>query len=498
MRPGTISRIINYYERSPEYDHDIERAATDFFGRPPNKLSAKELTEETEHLFFDWFIFDYTLPSGRTPLMEYEFKNPDQLSELELRETLELGDSHYGLFEVTAVRKGLGMDLRDPFTGSPIAVVERLGTYGMEKGDLICARICKLGGRYEFVGGLLNKLPVRLSDSVRQAWREQKSFITTPKDVWKMWCAPRPKNKKLTPNYRPEFVGDLNEARENLSKALARNKLDIMVTAETVEEWIAKRTPKGKELAPLTMLAGLLPEQPKQPDVELLLKAYHALYSVAPHNALGEISPREKARRSKHPFGSKGLTLHETKIPPEGGFGKIEEAHEAMQAADPAKAAALFNQAFALYQKTNTTFREVYRFYANAATAYFAGGDVRGGLTLLNIALKLNPNYDFALDLKKRYEKGELDALIMQGWLGLSGGKKRLRREFAIAAALRYYEFLKEWKINFATKEKTDSVRTYWSSTPGQPIGRNEPCPCGAKTDNGQLIKFKRCHGKNE
>lgn len=27
-------------------------------------------------------------------------------------------------------------------------------------------------------------------------------------------------------------------------------------------------------------------------------------------------------------------------------------------------------------------------------------------------------------------------------------------------------------------------------------IGRNDPCPCGAKTPDGKPMKFKRCHGK--
>lgn len=27
-------------------------------------------------------------------------------------------------------------------------------------------------------------------------------------------------------------------------------------------------------------------------------------------------------------------------------------------------------------------------------------------------------------------------------------------------------------------------------------VGRNDPCPCGAKDESGKPIKFKRCHGK--
>jgi len=27
-------------------------------------------------------------------------------------------------------------------------------------------------------------------------------------------------------------------------------------------------------------------------------------------------------------------------------------------------------------------------------------------------------------------------------------------------------------------------------------VGRNDPCPCGAKTPDGKPVKFKRCHGR--
>lgn len=30
----------------------------------------------------------------------------------------------------------------------------------------------------------------------------------------------------------------------------------------------------------------------------------------------------------------------------------------------------------------------------------------------------------------------------------------------------------------------------------GRSIGRNEPCPCGARKEDGRPVKFKHCHGK--
>ena len=41
-----------------------------------------------------------------------------------------------------------------------------------------------------------------------------------------------------------------------------------------------------------------------------------------------------------------------------------------------------------------------------------------------------------------------------------------------------------------------DSVRAKPKDTDGHKIGRNDPCPCGAKKPDGTPIKYKHCHGK--
>ncbi len=46
------------------------------------------------------------------------------------------------------------------------------------------------------------------------------------------------------------------------------------------------------------------------------------------------------------------------------------------------------------------------------------------------------------------------------------------------------------------TGSGTDLVREKIKNAEGNKVGRNEPCPCGAKKENGTPIKFKHCHGK--
>ena len=51
-------------------------------------------------------------------------------------------------------------------------------------------------------------------------------------------------------------------------------------------------------------------------------------------------------------------------------------------------------------------------------------------------------------------------------------------------------------KVSLTT---TKPVASPVSQTPKlkEKVGRNDPCPCGAKHPDGRPIKYKHCHGKN-
>ena len=43
-------------------------------------------------------------------------------------------------------------------------------------------------------------------------------------------------------------------------------------------------------------------------------------------------------------------------------------------------------------------------------------------------------------------------------------------------------------------RETADGFEAYLD---GEKVGRNDPCPCGAKHPDGRPIKYKHCHGKS-
>ncbi|MDD5606496.1 MAG: preprotein translocase subunit SecA [Candidatus Pacebacteria bacterium] len=50
---------------------------------------------------------------------------------------------------------------------------------------------------------------------------------------------------------------------------------------------------------------------------------------------------------------------------------------------------------------------------------------------------------------------------------------------------------------NLFKVQKVKKQENVISVSPKEKVGRNEPCPCGAKYADGRSIKYKHCHGKN-
>jgi hypothetical protein len=61
------------------------------------------------------------------------------------------------------------------------------------------------------------------------------------------------------------------------------------------------------------------------------------------------------------------------------------------------------------------TSRSLYRYYANAATASLANGDVILGERLLDIALEICPDYDFAHREKARIQTANSAIRLFSG-----------------------------------------------------------------------------------
>jgi len=98
--------------------------------------------------------------------------------------------------------------------------------------------------------------------------------------------------------------------------------------------------------------------------------------------------------------------------------------------------------------------------------------DLREGIGLRGYA-QIDPIIEYKREGKALFEK-----LLVNIWGTLGDRFSKINIE-------------KEPRLN--TEEKLQEKRAVIDSK----VGRNDPCPCGAKKPDGQPVKFKNCHGKS-
>ncbi len=165
MKQRIIQRLLEYYLETPAFRGEMLRALSQFFNRP--KLSAGdrlEIEDKDEGIFNEWLVFDFRLKNKKTLMEDFCQRNPCKLSDTELQAYYDLQENEYGLFEILEVESGKGLKVKSPKTGKEYEVKEFRGTLQAEVGGLLIARVGKVGGHFEFVGGDCYKLPVESKD----------------------------------------------------------------------------------------------------------------------------------------------------------------------------------------------------------------------------------------------------------------------------------------------------------------------------------------------
>lgn len=103
----------------------------------------------------DHYLYDFRPPGGGGTTLEiFLAEVGPSLSGEERSRYGALGRNVHGLFEVRKIRDGR-IRLRDVFTGSDYDVTERRQTAGLEKGDLLEARLLPFDGELFFSGAFL-------------------------------------------------------------------------------------------------------------------------------------------------------------------------------------------------------------------------------------------------------------------------------------------------------------------------------------------------------
>lgn len=513
MKPGAIKKIFNYYYNNPRYQGEIEKAVRDFFNIG-EKAAIFAVDGQAEPYFNEWLIFDFKLANGKTLLEDFYERNPYNLSLIDRQAYKDLMSNEYGAFEVLAVDPGQGLELLSLQSAKKYYVHEFSATFQLKPGMVFFNRVAKTGDHYELVGSDSISFDVRLGQGARNYLLNCKDKIT-PRDAFRLAAAPAEK-----PDLEDEVL-NTGQIKKQLDLILSKISLNNHVSADKIEKWISRLNYEKEEVpahTAIAMLFGLLPEQKGKEDVNRLIELVAQLANLTPQKALNGKSPKELMAKKTH---KPKYRLNVTPLNTGNYYKHYEKAMAAMKKRDSKKSLKEYDACFSTLLKERTTAPEIYRLFANTAIMNFNDGNEYEGIRLLDIALELNPNYDFGITAMKKYDEGFYDNDIMAGRLRnaagrLKSGKNPLSRrrkttdekKFKNNQANLYYQYLKKFKINFKTNALTKSTITQVSpdgkvkiippektALSNNKIGRNQPCPCGAKKLNGTPIKYKYCCG---
>ncbi len=468
MKPGTIPRLLDYYFTNEEF--------------------------AMEGHFNEWLVYDFVLKNGRNLLRDFCDRNPCNLPEGDLKIYKDLQNNEYSIFEVLKVEKGKGLELLSLQSGKKYFADEFMGTFQIAKGNIFPGRIGKVGDHWELIGANSLLFNIKIDKEMKKYLFSAKDKIT-PKTIYDIFLS-KNENKGIDFESEEEKL-DLEEIEKQLEEKLEYLKIDEFVSVNLIKKWISDLDWKRNENVPsiiLSMLVGLMRDDRDESDIEELVSIVSGLYNLAPQKYLGGKSPYEM--RGKKKFGKDGVILSNMVLGRNEWLDCFRKAFKLFENNKHKEALEYYDKCFESLLKEKTANSKIYRLFANKAMAHFAFGEEKKGLKMLEIALKLNPNYDFGRDALRKYENGEYNDLILGGSLErLARGFARRRRKLEKDPAIVYFNYLEKFNINFATKELTVSDITIIGPNgkvatikgKRKKISRNDPCPCGSGK------KYKKC-----
>jgi len=150
---GLHERLLAWATAEPRKERLLEARRRHFeaYGEPHEE---DRTYESRLNGMLDFYLYDFRPDGGRTTLEEFLSAEGAGLETAERQALEELAHNVHALFEVRRLGDGV-VRLRDAFAGKEYEVTERRQLVGLEKGDVIEARLLPFGGGLLFSGAFL-------------------------------------------------------------------------------------------------------------------------------------------------------------------------------------------------------------------------------------------------------------------------------------------------------------------------------------------------------
>jgi len=190
MKTGTISTVIDHFfapEHRSLYGGELDRATKEFFGEGGEAKSPDDFGH-----FAEWFIFAFTLQSGKTPLEYFYEENPAALSKEALLAYAPMLENFYSVFEVTDIQYGKGFTFTDLITNNTYNISEESMTRQVAPKTTVFCRLLLVDAKehiYEIAGGSTIYIPAPATEVREQMEKESLETPLDPRSVFHLMKA---------------------------------------------------------------------------------------------------------------------------------------------------------------------------------------------------------------------------------------------------------------------------------------------------------------------
>lgn len=172
----------------PERQEEILRAREEFRLRTGEFHEEDRTFEARMALFLEYFLFDRPLEDlGVPPVQAYLDRHREEIPPDELPRFEALTRSLHAVFEVRKLRTRHGLRIRDVVSQEDYEIFERRELVGLDKGEILDARIVPWDeGCWVFTGALLYHPPAARKPILKEAKRRRKEGGSPLSFAWEL------------------------------------------------------------------------------------------------------------------------------------------------------------------------------------------------------------------------------------------------------------------------------------------------------------------------
>ena len=206
-------------------------------------------------------------------------------------------------------------------------------------------------------------------------------------------------------NIKPASVTTYESAISSLATILNMTWISQHIDSDLVEKMMKEDTGDGFSFAISAIYA--FGEHLSVEELNIVVQACVDLYNHLPQKTLGNQSPNQVTQNLSESSWLWGFNVNVKQMDKRDWEELYNQWIDAMKDTEFGIWLEKFEQMFANMLEERVIYSEIYRLYGNQTLLSIMNWDIEWAKLFIDCAIKLNPKYLFALDFKKRIERGD-------------------------------------------------------------------------------------------